>query len=137
MIVTELSELVLYPVEDRGIPNSERIAIYAKESVNMGRYGVMVGHVSDDNSANPFQDNFFWFGDGVIKRGDWILLYTGKGEPKAIDWKEPGTKVYSIHWGRGTTMFANTNIVPILFRLDAVNVGRSPSDLPQLGGSNG
>lgn len=134
MIVNTIEELSLYPVEKRGIPNGERIPIYVKETLNIGCYGIMVGSKGVDNTVNPFQDNLFWFGDAVLNKGDWIMLYTGKGDPKADDWKEyPGAKIYSIHWGRSSTMFANTSIVPVLFKVDAVNVGIGPIDVPQLG----
>lgn len=133
MIVADLQELQIYPVTDRGVPNRERIAIYVKETTNMGQYGIMVGHSYSGNAAVPYQDNLFWFGDGIVNAGDWILLFTGKGTPKTEDWEATGGKVYSIHWGKGSTMFASTNIVPILFRVDAVNVASPPENLPQLG----
>ncbi len=132
MIVTDLEELNIHPVADRGVPNRERIAIYVKETTNMGQYGIMVGYSAVNNSAVPYQDNLFWFGDGIVSAGDWILLYTGKGVATTIDWDATGGKIYSIHWGRSTTIFANTNIVPILFRVDAVDVAPPPVDLPQL-----
>lgn len=136
MIVADLRELKIYPVADRGVPNRERIAVYVNEATNMGQYGIMVGYSTADNFAVPYQDNLFWFGDGIVNSGDWILLYTGRGTAKTEDWEATGGKVYSIHWGRSTTIFANTNIVPILFRVDAVDVVSPPVNLPQLGEEN-
>nr|BAJ06922.1 hypothetical protein [uncultured bacterium] len=133
MLVADLNELQMHPVADRGVPNLERIAIYVKEPTNMGQYGIMVGLSALGAAAIPYQDNLFWFGDGVMNAGDWILLYTGKGTPRTEDWKPTGGKVYSLHWGRSKTMFANTNIVPILFRVDAVDLAAPPQDLPQIG----
>lgn len=132
MIIENIPELELYPVEDRGKPNLERVAIFVRETTDIGRYGLMVAHTSFDRSATPFQDNLFWFGNGIVNKGDWILLYTGKGEPRSADWEATGGKVYSIHWGRERTMFANTNVIPILFRIDAANIGNSPMDVPQI-----
>lgn len=132
MIVTNLTELELYPVEDRGVPNLERIAILVKDTTNMGQYGIMIGNASGDNSAIPYQDNLFWFGDGIVNKGDWILLYTGSGTPRTDAWEASGGNIYSVHWGRNVTMFANSNIVPILFRVDAVTVSTPPGDVPQL-----
>lgn len=133
MIVTDLQEIKIHPVADRGVPNQERIAIYVNETTNMGQYGIMVGYSAQDNSAIPYKDNLYWFGDGVVNAGDWILLYTGKGSSKTEDWESTGGKVYSVHWGRDTTIFAHSNIVPILFRVDAVDVATPPINLPQLG----
>ena len=135
MIVADLSELLLYPVAERGVSNEERIPILIRETTDMGRYGIMVGHSGITGFAAPFQDNLFWFGDGVLNAGDWILVYTGGGSPRSFDWTQPpGSKVYVVHWGRAKTIFANSQIVPILFRTDTVAVGKPPGDVLQMAG---
>lgn len=136
MIVSDLQELTIFPVAERGIPNRERIPIYVRETTNMGQYGIMVGISTTNNAALPYQDNLFWFGDGIVNAGDWILLYTGRGTTRTEPWEATGGNVYSVHWGRSTTIFAHTNIVPVLFRVDAVGVATPPMNLPQLGDGN-
>ena len=134
MIVADIQELRLYPVEDRGKPNQERVPIQVLKATNMGRYGLLVGISNYQKLATPVPDNLFWFGDGSVNAGDWILLYTGGGVARVDDWSNPpGSKIYSVHWGRQTTMFANSVVVPILFAVQGVDVGLSPSDLPQIG----
>lgn len=134
MIVTNLTELLLYPVAGRGIPNSERLPILVREYIDIGRYGLMIGSSSSVGAAVPYQDNLFWFGGGFVSPGDWIMVYTGGGVPRTDDWPEPpGSKVYSAHWGRDKTIFANSAVVPILFRVDAVDVGLPQDNLPQTG----
>lgn len=132
MIVANLTELEIYPVEDRGVPNLERIGILVKESTNLGQYGIMIGNYRGNNSAVPYQDNLFWFGDGIVNKGDWIILYTGSGTPRTDIWEATGGNIYTMHWGRSVTMFANSSIVPLLFRVDAVTVSTPPGDMPQL-----
>jgi hypothetical protein len=137
MIVAELAELFMHPVVDRGVPNLERVPIYVRDQVGMGQFGLMIGSAVQPGLAIPIRDSFFWFGDGIVNPGDWILVYTGSGIPRTDDWNNPpGSKVYSVHWGRSKTMFANTNIVPILFKTNSVQVGASPSDVPQIGAIN-
>lgn len=134
MIVADLSELLLHPVAERGVPNNERIPILVRETTDMGRYGLMVGNSGAHGFTMPFQDNLFWFGDGVVNAGDWLLVYTGSGSPRTHDWNQPpGSKLYVLHWGRPITMFADSQIVPILFRTDAVSIGTPPGNVPQLG----
>lgn len=133
MILSGISELLLYPVENRGNPNSERVPVFVKETIQTGCYGLMVGQSTANGLALPFHDNLFWFGDGQVNAGDWIIIYTGSGTHSIQDWHTPpGSKIYSTHWGRKNTMFANSLIVPILFRTDAVTIGQQPVDLPQL-----
>lgn len=134
MIVADLSELKLFPVADRGVPNSERIPILVREHTDMGQFGLMIGLNTLSGLANPLRDQLFWFGDGMVKPGDWILVYTGSGKPNKIDWHSPpGSQIYVVHWGRDKTMFANSQIVPILFKTGSVAIDQPPSDLPQLG----
>jgi hypothetical protein len=137
MIVANLSELLLYPIAERGVPNEERIPILVRETIDLGGYGIMVGYSEVHGLATPFQDNLFWFGDGIVNAGDWIFVYTGGGLPRTHDWAQPpGSKIYAVHWGRSKTIFANSQNVPILFRTDSVAVGTSPDDVLQLGGIN-
>lgn len=133
MIVSDLTELSVSTVLERGIPNKESIAIQVNQTINLGQYGVMLGQFSGLNSALPFRDNLFWFGDGVVEAGDWIFIYTGLGSPTKYRSADDKYNVYSTFWGRNSTLFANSNVVPMIFRVDAVNVPNPPQNSPQLG----
>lgn len=122
MIVYSIGELSLIGVYDRGVPNQERIVIQANETVNLGQYGLMIGVRSVGNSAFPVRDNLLWFGDGIVKQGDWIFVYTGPGKAKVSPIPNTDINLYSVHWDRGTTILANQELVPILFRVDAIQV---------------
>ncbi|NKE70627.1 hypothetical protein [Candidatus Manganitrophus noduliformans] len=129
MIVNDLYELTIVGVYDRGVPNQERIVIRANQSVNLGQYGVMLGIRAAGNSAFPIRDNLLWFGDALINTGDWIFIYTGIGEAKVTTLPNSQERLYSIHWGRDKTILHHPDLVPILFRVDAVQV---PYELPAL-----
>ena len=122
MIVGTITELRLEGAFDRGVPNLERVVITANELVNMGQFGVLLGIRAEHGMAKPIRDNFYWFGDGLVRKGDWIFLYTGPGETRTVEVPNTTEKIYSVHWGRGTTVLDHSEIVPILFRLDAVDI---------------
>jgi hypothetical protein len=114
-------------VLDRGTPNQECIALRVNENVNLGQFGLMLGvSGGEGKGAWPLKDNLLWFGDGWIKKDDWLFVYTGSGQPRST----PGTRetetFYSIYWGRPHTIFHAQKVVPILFRVDAVNVDDPP-----------
>lgn len=132
MIVAGITELMVVTVLKRGVPNEECIAIQANERVNLGQYGVMLGAYSRDSTVLPFNDNLFWFGDGFVEKGDWIFIYTGSGKPRQSKTQNQSNNVYSIFWGKLTTVFANTTVVPLLFRVDAVDILTPPDNLPQV-----
>jgi hypothetical protein len=131
MIVDLIEELAVVGIFDRGIPNQERIVILANESVNLGKYGIMLGLRASDGSAFPIRDNLLWFGNGWIQKGDWIFIYTGPGVAKATTLPNAEEKLYSIHWGRKQTILHAQEVVPILFRVDAVKVPEGPTGLLQ------
>jgi hypothetical protein len=132
MIVANLTELAVMAVLDRGVPNEECIAIQANERINLGQYGIMLGAYAQLNSAIPFRDHLFWFGDGFIEKGDWIFIYTGMGEPRKSTTPDGANNTYTVFWGKPTTIFASTNVVPLLFRVDAVDVISPPENKPQI-----
>ena len=136
MIVSDILELSVVTVLERGKPNEECIAIQANEQANLGQYGIMLGTYSTETGLFPFRDNLFWFGDGVVYKDDWIFVYTGSGEARKSTTINQLNNVYSIYWGKKTTIFANTNIVPMLFRIDAVDILAPPTNVLQLGSDN-
>lgn len=136
MIVGDITELSIATVLDRGTPNRESIAIHVHERVNLGQYGIMLGTFAQSGMARPFQDNLFWFGDGFVEKGDWIFVNTGAGEPRKSRTNDQQNDVFSVFWNKRTTVFAKSNIVPILFRIDAVDIVNPPDDVPQISRSD-
>ncbi len=132
MIVPTTPELSVITILDRGVPNSECIAISVLESTDLGQYGIMIGHFAPSNLALPFQDHLFWFGDGLVKAGDWIFVNTGAGEPRLSKTSDQKNDIYTVFWKKAKTVFANSNIVPILFKIDSVDVLLPPADVPHL-----
>lgn len=130
MIVETIAELTIVDVYDRGVPNQERIALQANEMLNMGQFGIMLGVRASEDSAYPIKDNLYWFGDGYVSKGDWIFLYTGPGEPRTSEIPNAQNKMYTVHWGRDSTVLGEPNIVPMLFRVDAVQVPVPARALP-------
>jgi hypothetical protein len=122
MRVNDLTELTVVGVYDRGVPNQERIVIFANLLANLGQYGVMLGLRAAGNSAVPIRDNLYWFGDGLINPGDWIFLYTGPGNATVTNLPNAQERLFSLHWGRPQTVLHNVGIVPILFKVDAVAI---------------
>lgn len=127
MIVGNIEELSIIDVFDRGVPNRECIAIAVNTSVNLGQYGLFIGVRGPAGFAMPIKDNLFWFGDGIVNRDDWIFVYTGPGSPRANPLPNTSNFTYSVHWGRNLTVFFNPELVPILFRIDAVIIGKPPT----------
>ena len=134
MIVGDISELRMMGVFHRGTPNEERIVFKVNEPVNMGQFGIMLGIKQQAGYAIPIKDNLYWFDDGYVNMGDWIFVYTGPGEARVADLPANKEKLYSLHWGRNRTILLQPEIVPILFRVDAVIVAAEMQALPSAAG---
>ena len=131
MIVNSVTEMTIMEILDRGVPNKECIGIRINQRVNLGQYGIMLGRYAHSKMAIPIQDHLFWFGDGLVDEGDWIFIGTGEGTPKISATLDQLRKIYTVFWNKPNTVFANTNIVPLLFRIDAVDVLEPVEDKPQ------
>ena len=132
MILQHLTELTISEVLNRGVPNKECIALQANVRINLGQFGLMLGRYTNPNSALPYFDQLFWFGDGYVQLGDWLFVYTGSGSASKTQAANGVNDVYCLFWGKPTTLFADTSIAPILFRADAVNVPAPPANVPQI-----
>ena len=133
LIVGDVTELAIMDVNDRGVANQECIVVFVRNPVNLGRYGLMLAQHASATSKNslPFFDNLFWFGDGVVSHGDWLFVFTGPGAPASAPATNGLNRTYSLHWGKPHPAFANSLVVPILFRVDAVDILLPPRDQPQ------
>jgi hypothetical protein len=99
----------------------------------MGQFGLMIGVRLGQGFAAPIRDNLLWIGDGILNKGDWLFVYTGPGQARVTNLPNSQEKLYSIHWGRQTTFLASPDLVPILFRVDAVHLTDSVLSLPRPG----
>lgn len=133
LIVGDLTELRIAGVLNPGEPNKECVAITVKERVNMGQFGLMLGFYAQNGLAHPYFDHMYWFGDGFVNSGDWIFVYTGSGTISQAKSLNETNDNYYLYWGKPKTVFADSMVVPMLFRVDAVDVAEPPQNLPQPG----
>ena len=125
-VLPPVFELSFVGVSDPGVPNFERIVLRPTEELNLAQFGVFLGSANvQGTAATPLPDQFFWFGELVVQPPSWILLYTGRGEFTMSHVPPDDVPAYSFHWGKSHTLFdAGSNLVPMLFALGGVTIGR-------------
>jgi hypothetical protein len=135
IVLANVSELTLLGVADRGIANKERVILRANQDVDMSPFallaGLNLGAAGRDNPTQPLNDHFFWFGDAVIDKGDFILVYSGQGDSVKTTLEGSDDPAYVLHWNKPTTLFARTLVVPVLVRIGAFSIVQPPADQPQ------
>ena len=120
-----MSQLQLFEVQDPGVPNKEKIAIYVLEECDLADYCLLIGHKNLDGSASPIQDCMLWFGRGWVSPGDWIFVYTAPGKARVED-LDNSCRLISIHWGKDKTVFQNRTLVPMLCRIGVTALPPEP-----------
>ena len=130
LIVGAITEMTVIGAYDRGVPNQERIVLRANGAVSLGQFALFLGIRQESGFVTPIRDNFYWFGDGILSKGDWIFLYTGPGEGRSNVAPNTTEKLYTVHWNRSHTILNSHEIVPVLMRIDAIQVPVERLPLP-------
>lgn len=120
-----IPNLLLHSVADRGVPNKERILIFAYEDVDLAGCGIMLGRQADAHQTVPMQDNLLWLGGGFLGKGDWLFVYTCPGTSSVTSIGER-EKLISVYWGKTKTVLHAPEITPIVFRVGEANVLPAP-----------
>jgi hypothetical protein len=130
MSTYDIAELQMFGVYDSGLANLERVVIRVLQQVNLGNFGLMLGIRGHNGSAIPIRDNLLWFGHGVVEANDWLFVYTAAGETTVTEVPSTNERIISLHWGKPATIFNGPEFLPILFRLDGVQLPPVPPSLP-------
>jgi hypothetical protein len=132
MFFDTITSLQLMNVHDHGVPNLERIAIHVREACDLGEYCLFIGLPAADGSVAPLKDHMLWFGNGFVNPGDWIFVYTASGFTTVQPYGLPPAgssiqpRLINIHWGKDHTMFQNRALVPMLIRMNGLNMPAPP-----------
>ena len=132
MILQNTTELRIVGIYDRGVPNQERIVLKVNELLNLAQYGILIAfQIAPEGPATPYNDQFIWLTERIIKEGTVIFIYTGPGEFRETVVLGTDIPALVMHWGKQYTIFANSNVVPILCRIDALHIAELSYNLPQ------
>jgi hypothetical protein len=127
-----IPELTLQGVFERGLPNKEHVVLKAEVPVDLGFYAVVLGlrNPGTEALATPLVDSTYWLGSAEIPAGDWVFLFTGPGTPSKIRSKDNTCDLHLIFWNRKQTIFHDTRIIPLLWRLNGITIEKSAEPPP-------
>lgn len=118
-LVPELNLIALY---EAGVPNRERVLFKAVQRANLAQFAIGVCWQNSNGLVTPMQD-YFWLGDQIVEPPTMVFVYTGQGTQQIGQFPD-GQPYLSIHMGRDVTVFNRLEIVPVLFRVDSMTIGR-------------
>ncbi len=123
MLLPEITELAITGIYARGVANQERIVLTAREYVNVGPYGLVLGiRAQQPGFAFPVSNNFLYFGDAVLAPGDTVFVYTCPGEPRKVPLPNNTSTLFTCFWGYKQTVLHSPEIVPMLLRFDGIHI---------------
>lgn len=139
-----IDTLQILDVQNHGIPNQERIAIYVHKACNLAEYCLILTLPTPEGRSVPVKDHMLWFGQGWVSPGDWIFVYTAVGSTTIIPKPNPtpqfpGTpprRYINLHWGKNHTVFQNRALSPMLIRIGGTGILLQPAPAYQGGLSN-
>lgn len=128
-----IPELQLIGVLDPGVPGKERIVLKVEQKIDIGWYAIVVAiRGQPSGHSTPMRDNMYWIGSGSVEPNDWFFLYTGSGTQTTIPADGVHGKLFIEFWGRPQTIFHDSLLIPVLWRLNGITVERVAPTLPAL-----
>lgn len=109
-------------VVDPGVPNKERVYLYARTDARLGEYFLFTGVSVGSELVHPTTENVMWLGNMMVPAESWVLVYTGPGEQRITTFMDKPVLV--LHWGKRQTIFGHPSIRPVLVHVDSVEIGR-------------
>lgn len=79
--------------------DEEFVRLKATASVNLENYAIVDNTYSHNGGVSNIHRHFYRFPNKLIAKGDYVRLYTGKGEPKTILNKDGKYSVHYLYWG--------------------------------------
>ena len=128
MIIPPIFELGNVTVSDPGVSGKERIVFRPTEEINLAQFGLLVGWRDKNGVTRPLDNEFLWFGEVTATPPCWIVVYTGKGNFNVGN--HNGHPVYFYYWGKSTTVFNVTEVIPLVFKFSGIQFGGHLKQLP-------
>ena len=134
ILLYAVPELRLIGVEDKGVPNQERVVLQAAENLNLGRYSLLVARkfmsVLATQQPTLINDLLFWFGEQQAVAGQRVIVFTGPRRPDPT-LRSYGASDLILNWGHASTLFGLPDDIPVLIRLGSGVVGvQGPDEAP-------
>lgn len=136
MAAVDATELELFGIYDRGVPNRERIVLRAHRPVDLSNYALLLGIRGKHGSIVPAPDQFQWLGATRVEGPAWVFVYTGPGQPTVTletTTKEPA---HSIYWNKPSVIFTDPQLIAALVYMSPVQIwakDKTLADLQQQG----
>jgi hypothetical protein len=126
MILPISEEIDVLGVANRGTPNKERILAKARVSLELQEFLLLAGILQPDKTVSIIRNILFAFDQLTVPAGSWIVIYTGPGKSEVSRLATTLEPAYVFHWGFSEVLFTRPDIVPVFFRVNAIDYEGGP-----------
>jgi hypothetical protein len=105
-------------IEDRGVPNKERLYLAVLVSTNLSYYAVLDTEYTSDGRVVAIPKHAYWFGPRQVNPGDQVILYTGSGTDTSFN-RLDGHTDHVMYWGLPSTLWNKSSGCAVLFEISS------------------
>lgn len=92
-----MKKIKINKIKKEGGVKKEYVLLQATEDVNIGNYAIMDNTFDEDGRLSNIHPHFFHFPSKNVKKGDYIVLFTGNGKPYTGELE--GKPLHYYYWG--------------------------------------
>jgi hypothetical protein len=108
--------LEIKSLRNHGNETEEYLCLEVLEDTDLRNFLVLDATFASDGSVSNRQRHPHWFKPRMVKAGDFVWLYTGKGPDRSRPNKEK-TTTHILYWGLEKPVWNNSGDTAVLFRI--------------------
>ncbi len=112
-----MSKLSIHSVDDKGTLDKECLWLEVLEDIfHLEFFLVCDTTFKDDQHISNELRHMFWFPKHVVKKGDWVRLFTKNGVAQTTD-NNRNTKTHNFYWNLGKTVWNKGGDAAVVFEV--------------------
>jgi len=116
-------KLKILSIHNEGDHTKEHVLMQAQEDCDIGVYAIADSTYTDEDKISNKLRNFYWFPDTSVSKGDYVSLWTGKGNSVKAETKS-GAPVHRFYWGLDKAVWNDTGDCAVLLQIDPIQFFR-------------
>lgn len=109
-------KLSVVRIDDRGVRGKERVVIKVLADTNLTHYLLLVTSYEGPDEISTDIRQSFWFPSKKVAVGDFVRVYSGKGEPFRSR-NKIGTTTHRIFWGLSEAVWGRPEDCAVLIEI--------------------
>ncbi|MDR9774322.1 hypothetical protein RJJ65_16950 [Rhizobium hidalgonense] len=108
--------LILRSYRDEGVLASERVVMLANADCDVGEF-LLLKSIFSRGEVYPGGASAYWFPDALVKKGDYVVLYTKEGSTKNKV-SDSGQTTHFFYWGMSHPQWATKHAAAVLMHVN-------------------